>query len=530
MGYTALYRKFRPQTFEEVKGQDGIVTTLRNQIRTGRIGHAYLFCGTRGTGKTSVAKLFAKAVNCEHNIDADPCGECESCLAAASGASANIIEIDAASNNSVDDVRNIREEVTYRPTEGRYKVYIIDEAHMLSTGAFNALLKTLEEPPEYVIFILATTEAAKLPVTIVSRCQRYDFKRINTDEIQARIDELLSHEGISAEEKSVRYISRLADGSLRDALSLLERCVSGLRDETLTYDKVLEILGTVDSEGFYEMLDSIKAGDVAAAIRKLDDYAACGKDMASFVSDFTWYLRNLLIAKNAEDFEDILDVSSEEAVRIKEQGSRIEDAVLMRYIRIFSGLSGRLRNSASKRVEVEMALIRLCRPQMDTDVSALEQRISELEKAFEERRYAAPAPPDRTPEQYTKKEDIKPEVKIIKKAPPAELVKIKDKWHSIISGMPGMFRNMLNGSEPEYDAETGDNILYIKVRSNTIRDTLKQSADLNVLTDALYEAAGGTVETVFISGENSDISSKLAGIPDIKKLEEEITIPIEIID
>ncbi len=530
MGYTALYRKFRPQTFEEVKGQDSIVTTLQNQIKTGRIGHAYLFCGTRGTGKTSVAKLFAKAVNCEHNENADPCGKCASCLAAASGASSNIIEIDAASNNSVDDVRNIREEVTYRPTEGRYKVYIIDEAHMLSTGAFNALLKTLEEPPEYVIFILATTEAAKLPVTIVSRCQRYDFKRISTDEIQARIDELLRHEGISAEERSVRYISRLADGSLRDALSLLERCVSGLGDETLTYDKVLDILGTVDSEGFYEMLDAVRTGNITAVIRILDDYAAGGKDMSSFTSDFTWYLRNLLLAKNADGLEDILDVSSEEAERIKEQGSRIEDPVLMRYIRIFSELSGKLRNSTSKRVEVEMALIRLCRPQMDVDVTALEQRIAELEKAIENIKFAPPSPRDHMALPKNDEEEQIPARKIIKKAPPGELVKIRDKWHSIVSGLPAMFRNMLNGSEPVYNAENGENVLYIRVRSNTVRDTLKQSADLHLITDAVSEAAGGIVDTVFVSAENSDISSKLERIPDIKRLEEEITIPIEIED
>lgn len=224
MSYMALYRKFRPDEFEDVKGQDAIVKTLKNQIKAERIGHAYLFCGTRGTGKTTVAKIFAKAVNCEHPVDGSPCGECEMCRSVGAGTSMNVIEIDAASNNGVDNIREIREEVAYRPTEGKYKVYIIDEVHMLSIGAFNALLKTLEEPPEYVIFILATTEAHKIPITILSRCQRYDFKRITIDTIAGRLRELIDKEQWDVEEKAVRYLARMADGSMRDALSLLDQC------------------------------------------------------------------------------------------------------------------------------------------------------------------------------------------------------------------------------------------------------------------------------------------------------------------
>ena len=223
MSYQALYRKFRPQEFEDVKGQDHIVTTLKNQITADRIGHAYLFCGTRGTGKTTVAKIFAKAVNCEHPIDGSPCGECASCRAITEGSSMNVIEIDAASNNGVDNIRQIREEVAYRPTEGRYKVYIIDEVHMLSAGAFNALLKTLEEPPSYVIFILATTEAHKIPITILSRCQRYDFHRISIDTIAARLTDLMQQENVNVDERAIRYVAKAGDGSMRDALSLLDQ-------------------------------------------------------------------------------------------------------------------------------------------------------------------------------------------------------------------------------------------------------------------------------------------------------------------
>ncbi|MBO4511088.1 MAG: DNA polymerase III subunit gamma/tau, partial [Lachnospiraceae bacterium] len=224
MSYLALYRKYRPQTFDEVRGQDHIVTTLKNQMKTGRIGHAYLFCGTRGTGKTSVAKLFAKAVNCENPVDGSPCGKCAVCRSIDSLVSMNVTELDAASNNSVDNIRDIIDSSRYSPTEGRYKVYIIDEVHMLSTSAFNALLKTLEEPPEYVIFILATTEVHKIPITILSRCQRYDFKRITTDVIAGCLADLMKSEGIAAEEKALKFIARAADGSMRDAESLLDQC------------------------------------------------------------------------------------------------------------------------------------------------------------------------------------------------------------------------------------------------------------------------------------------------------------------
>ena len=249
MSYTALFRKFRPAEFEDVKGQEHIVTTLQNQIKANRIGHAYLFCGTRGTGKTTVAKIFAKAVNCEHPVNGSPCGECAMCKSIAAGTSMNVIEIDAASNNGVDNIREIREEVTYRPTEGKYKVYIIDEVHMLSIGAFNALLKTLEEPPEYVIFILATTEVHKIPITILSRCQHYDFKRSSIETITARMQELMDTEQIEVEDKALRYIAKAADGSMRDALSLLDQCIAFYLGQKLDIRKIDHLL--IDRSGIF---------------------------------------------------------------------------------------------------------------------------------------------------------------------------------------------------------------------------------------------------------------------------------------
>ena len=321
MSYTALYRKFRPSTFEDVKGQDHIVTTLKNQIRADRIGHAYLFCGTRGTGKTTIAKILARSVNCEHPVDGSPCNECPTCKAILAGVSTNVIEIDAASNNGVDNIREIREEVAYRPTQGRYKVYIIDEVHMLSTGAFNALLKTLEEPPSYVIFILATTEANKIPVTILSRCQRYDFRRITIDTIAARLSELMEKEGVDVEEKAIRYVAKAGDGSMRDALSLLDQCIAFYLGQKLTYDKVLEVLGTVDTEIFSQMLRTILAGDVTGSIRTLETLLNRGKELGQFVTDFTWYLRNLLLVKSADETEELLDVSTENLKLLKEESN-----------------------------------------------------------------------------------------------------------------------------------------------------------------------------------------------------------------
>lgn len=383
MGYTALYRKFRPTEFEDVKGQDAVVKTLKNQIRTGRISHAYLFCGTRGTGKTTVAKIFAKAVNCEHPVDGSPCGECEMCKAIAAGTSMNVIEIDAASNNGVDNIREIREEVAYRPTEGRYKVYIIDEVHMLSAGAFNALLKTLEEPPEYVIFILATTEAHKIPVTILSRCQRYDFKRISIETICDRLNELIEKEGLDVEDKAVRYIARMADGGMRDALSLLDQCVAFYIGERLTYDRVLEVLGAVDVDVFSRIFKELVARDVKGVIETLDELIMQGRELSQLAADFTWYLRNLLLLKSSENMEDVLDVSTENLVRMKEEAELIEMDELIRYIRIFSDLTNQLKFSSQKRVLLEVTFIKLCRPQMESSPDALLSRIRALEAEVE---------------------------------------------------------------------------------------------------------------------------------------------------
>ncbi len=391
MSYTALYRKYRPTQFEDVKGQEHIVTTLKNQIQAERIGHAYLFCGTRGTGKTTVAKIFAKAVNCEHPVNGSPCGTCASCRSIAAGTSMNVIEIDAASNNGVDNIREIRDEVEYSPTEGKYKVYIIDEVHMLSIGAFNALLKTLEEPPSYVIFILATTESHKIPITILSRCQKYDFRRITIDTIADRLKELMDEEGTQVEEKAIRYIAKAADGSLRDALSLLDQCIAFFLGQKLTYDHVLEVLGAVDTELFSRLLRCVVDSDVSGAIRQLEELVIQGRDLGQFVTDFTWYLRNLLLIKSADGMEEMLDMSTENLQLLKEEAQMIDSEVLMRYIRILSDLSSQLRFAAQKRILIEIALVKLCRPAMETMQDALLDRVEQLEKKLESGTFYAEA-------------------------------------------------------------------------------------------------------------------------------------------
>ena len=387
MSYTALYRKFRPDNFEDVKGQDHIVTTLTNQIKASRIGHAYLFCGTRGTGKTTVAKILAKAVNCKHPVNGSPCNECEMCKAIQAGTSMNVIEIDAASNNGVDNIREIREEVAYRPTEGNYKVYIIDEVHMLSTGAFNALLKTLEEPPAYVIFILATTEAHKIPITILSRCQRYDFHRISIDTISARLEEAR-------------------------------------------------------------------------------------------------------------------DVSSENLKLLKEESQMVDTETLMRYIRVFSDLSSQIRYATQKRVLIEIGLIKLCRPAMETNLDSVLDRLRVLEQRIDEgaivqqtvvqsggvvqQTGAQPAQEEKKPA----------------KAAPEDLQKIVAGWRAIAGQTTGVFRDQLLKAVPKYNGDTGEPVLYVEFQDFLGKNYVDDPEARQELMDIIAAQTGKAVEVQLLVANN----------------------------
>ena len=474
ISYVALDRKFRPRTFDEVKGQDPIVRTLRNQVRTGRLQHAYLFCGTRGTGKTSVAKILARAVNCEHPENGNPCGQCESCRNIAEGKSMNVIEIDAASNNGVDNIRDIIEEVRYRPTRGKYKVYIIDEVHMLSPGAFNALLKTLEEPPSYVIFILATTEAGRIPVTILSRCQRYDFHRIDVDTITARLRELTGKEGVQAEERALRFIARAGDGSMRDALSLLDRCLAFYMDEELTYDKALKALGEADTTVFREMTEAVFSGNAAAAMKILGRQIADGVEIGQLVRDYIWYLRNLLVARSTsrEDALEIIDASSDQMDDLLDLAQRSDPDALMRCIRILSELQNRMRYATNRRVLTEVALLQMARPEGDRNEDALMARMAQIETRLDEAAVrglpaaAAAAPPEPAPAEE--------EAEVLPDAAPEDLKEICADWKHLIGGMEdGFLKNMLKReATPQYNAETLENRLYLELRGNETADRL----------------------------------------------------------
>ena len=381
MSYQALYRKWRPNEFEEVKGQEHIVKTLKNQIKYERVGHAYLFCGTRGTGKTTIARLLAKSVNCEHPVDGSPCNECESCRAISEGASMNVIEIDGASNNGVDNIRQINSSVQYSPSTGKYLVYIIDEVHMLRKEAFNALLKTLEEPPSYVIFILATTDVHSVPITILSRCQRYDFRRISIETITDRLEELLDRENIKAQRDALAYVAKVADGSMRDALSILDQCISFNLGEELTYEKVLNTVGAVDVDIYINLLGAIIKDDVGKAVDIIDDAVWQGKDLPQFIIEFIGFIRNVLMLKLNASFEVDLAVEKKEA--LIEFGKELNEDYLINYINILQEASNKMAYVKTKRVVVDVAIIKMCKPEMQKDYSAIEKRLENLEKKTE---------------------------------------------------------------------------------------------------------------------------------------------------
>lgn len=458
--YQALYRKWRPKTFDEVRGQDAVVTTLKNQIISGRIGHAYLFCGTRGTGKTSVAKILARAVNCPQaqSNGGNPCNKCEVCSSILNESSMNVMEIDAASNNGVDNIRDIREQVQYPPTQGRYKVFIIDEVHMLSTGAFNALLKTLEEPPEYVIFILATTEVHKIPVTVLSRCQRYDFRRISAATIAERLKELTDAEGIDIEDRAIEYIAKTADGAMRDALSLLDECVAFHPDEHITYDQVLTVLGAADTATFAKLFKAVAKTDTAGALNVVEEAVNDGKELSQFATDFLWFMRNLLVIKTTEDAAGLIDASSENLESMKNCAQGASKEGLMRYIRQVAELINRMRYSGQKRVLLEMALIRLMTPQAEEDLEGVLARISNLEEKIRNGNFVRTeaGSPEQT-EAGASEDANKEKVVRLEKARYDDFMNLRNIWQDMVDSLTGPNKFLMKGTSVE--TSDGDVIL-----------------------------------------------------------------------
>lgn len=378
MAYQALYRKWRPVTFSDVVGQGHITKTIQNQLESGKVSHAYLFCGTRGTGKTTVAKILARAVNCENPKDGSPCNECSVCRGILDGSILDVFEIDAASNNGVDNIREIIDDSKYMATEAKYRVYIIDEVHMLSSGAFNALLKTLEEPPEHVIFILATTEAHKVPQTILSRCQRFDFKRITPNDIIRRMREIAMGEGFTIEDDAYSLLAQLADGSMRDGLSILERCISE-SGSTVTYETVTTALGISGNTALFTLADAINEKDAGKIFEIVDGLVNDGKDLHNFINDLINHYRNLLVCKVTQNAENLLDCDNSEIVKLKAQAERTSFEKLSNAVSLLSSAKGDAKWAKEPRTIYELALIKLTKPEYDNSLDSILDRLSALE-------------------------------------------------------------------------------------------------------------------------------------------------------
>ena len=380
--HKALYRVYRPKNFSDVIGQEHIVRTLKNQIENNNVGHAYLFCGTRGTGKTSTAKIFSRAVNCTNLHNDEPCNECENCREILEDKTMDVVEIDAASNNSVDDIRELRENVKYSPAKAKYKVYIIDEVHMLSQGAFNALLKTLEEPPSYVIFILATTEPHKIPATILSRCQRFDFKRVTVKDISSRMRYICEKEGIEADEKALNLIARNSQGALRDALSILDQCIS-FEGNKISYNDVIELLGSVNIEQLFDLAESIIKEDTRKSLQILNDFIIWGKDVRNLVNDLIDHFRNLMVCKISNDLDEIISLPEETIDLLKQQAETIDTNNLIRILNILSETQDGMKISSNPRVLMEVTMMKIAQPMFDESKEALIKRIENLEQKIE---------------------------------------------------------------------------------------------------------------------------------------------------
>lgn len=377
--YQVLYRKYRPKVFADVYGQEHVTSTLKNEIKENRIAHAYLFTGSRGTGKTTCAKILAKAVNCENSVDGEPCNECEVCKGLDSGTIYDVVEIDAASNNGVDNIRDLREEANYTPSRGKYRVYIIDEVHMLSTGAFNALLKTLEEPPAHVIFILATTEVHKLPATILSRCQRFDFKRIQPETMSVRLKQVAKLEGMELDDDAAILIARIADGALRDGLSILDQCAG--RSKKIDSALVSEVAGLAGREALYKLTDCICTQNSSSAMTVISELYQNSYDMERLCVEMINHLRNFLIVKTVKDSRGLIICTDDEynSIILSAENFTLENVIFA--LDLFQDALTKIKTGANARVELEMAFVKLCEPKLDVNIDSLVDRISKLERA-----------------------------------------------------------------------------------------------------------------------------------------------------
>ncbi len=443
--YKALYRTWRPARFDDVVGQQHITVTLKNEVRLSRVAHSYLFTGSRGTGKTTCAKILAKAVNCLSPVDGDPCGECSICLGIEDGTVTDVMEIDAASNNGVDDVRALREEAAFTPVSAKYRVYIIDEAHMLSTAAFNALLKIMEEPPEHVLFILATTEVHKVPATIISRCQRFDFGRIDTGAIKDRLLYISQQEGIKIDEDAAQLIARISEGGMRDAISLLDQCASP--GQPIDTALVSRIAGLADNARLYELCDAIAEKNSAKALEIIDRLSAASVDYARLMHELMVLFRNIMVAKVSPQPDELITCTPEDLARIRDAAKRYPMEMILHAMSALNETLDSIGRTQSKRLAAEMCMVRLTSPSLDSSTEALLRRISELENRISTAAVAtpAPAPAVQQASQQPVREEPLP--------PPPEVLEVEERfaaWDSVLERLsktnPALHGTLVNST------------------------------------------------------------------------------------
>lgn len=497
MAYKAIYRKWRPVTFDDVIGQSHITETLKNQIKTDRVGHAYLFCGTRGTGKTTAAKIFARAVNCPNNKDGNPCNECEICKGILSGSIMDVTEIDAASNNGVDSIRELRDDTKYVTASAKYRIYIIDEVHMLSSSAFNALLKTLEEPPEHVIFILATTEPQKVPQTILSRCQRYDFRRIKPADIVLRLKEIAYGEGLKITDEAYNLIARLGDGSMRDAISVLERVVSAKGSE-LTYEAIVDTLGIVPLDTEFEMAAALINSDSDKIFSLIGDVMDAGRDLNVFVDNLTAHFRNLLVCKAVKDPSRLLDYSADEIVRFEKMAEGCTYEKISYIISSLADAKEKAKWVKAPRVIYETALIKMCTPELDTSNEAVIARLGDIEEKIKSGTLsvAAVGSSEAEPEAKKKQKKKKVPTKLYNPIAPSELnnsnplIVCAKKWDKIASSVVKAAPHLAMAVMGKQITVDKDGFIIVYDRSTQMGDKNIAENQINLISELVRKSTG----------------------------------------
>lgn len=526
MEQNTLYRKYRPRIFDDVVGQDVIVRTLRNQIEKNKVGHAYLFCGTRGTGKTTIAKIFARSINCKNQKLGNPCNTCTTCSSILDGSNLNVQEIDAASNNGIDDIRRIISLLSHPPVDGeKYKVFIIDEAHSLSQQASNALLKTLEEPEEYAVFILCTTEPEKLLDTIRSRCQRYDFTRIELDVIKKQLKKICDLENIKIDDDALSFIATKGDGSMRDSISLLERCRGFIKDESITMETCKNVLGTVDFTDFSVIFRALLRQDTREVFEKIGDIIDKGKDISIFTSDFIWFLRNVLVVKTIDMPSDKLAITKEAFDDYKKIAMETTVDVLVYFIEKMSELEHKLKISLEKRIMLETTMLVLSTPQSDFMESSYMARLSRLETNIDNSSYSQIKVSREELSHMTeenKKDKLIKEIKV-DKATYEDIKGLKDKMNEIISNMDFTSKNAIMSSNILPSSDKNDGVVNIVPTSDPVYGVfLKDKTILEKLEENTKKVLKKEVKYRLLDGKKEHISNE------VLITIEELGVPVEV--